>query len=291
MDIPKSTKIFKEVDNKKVIAISYSQLNMFLQCPQKWKKSYWDGIVFDGKFEALEYGSCIHETYEYYAKNKAIGKTLELAEIQESFNQNFNEKEIPFSTEEEKTKAILDGSKAIERLTTNGGYIESLINKSTILGIEQEFILPINHVSDLNEDIFDCVYIFGAIDLILQKENEDIILIDHKSGKNKFVKSKLLEDWQFPIYGMYIKEKYGKLPKRCFYNFTRLGDFQEVKLDEEGITQTKKLIKNTVTKMYNGKKYECKPSPLCYWCEFSKTKHDMCESSSEWTPADKKGAK
>lgn len=289
MDLPETTRIFKDVNGAKSLAISYSQLDMFLKCPERWKKCYWDGVSFgDGSYEALEYGSCIHETYEYYAKNKAIGRKVELAEIEGVYSSIFEGHEIPFETQESKEKAWLDGSKAIKRLSCNDGYVESLINKSTILAVEEEFILPVNHVVEIGDDLFDCVYIFGAIDLVLEKSSGDIIIVDHKSGKKKFAKDKLAEDLQFPIYGRYILEKYGRLPKKCLYNFTRLGDFQEVIITPERLKEVDKFIKTTITRMYNGRKYKANPTPLCYWCDFSKTKHNICEFSSDWIPKDKR---
>lgn len=284
MNIPKDTKIFKQINGENVLAISYSQLSTFLQCPMKWKLSYLDGIRFDEQYEALDYGLCIHETYEYYAKNKAVGKKLELAEMEGVFNNIFTEKDIQFSDEKSEQQAILDGMSAIKRLTDNGGYIESLINKSTILAVEEEFILPIQHVVDIDDNLFDCVYVFGAIDLILEKSNGDIVIIDHKSGKTKFKKDKLETDLQFPLYGNYINKKYGKLPKKCFYNFTRLSDFQEVILDEDKIIESEKTVKNIINRMYNGNTYKPVPTPLCYWCDFSKTKHKTCKASSDWIP-------
>lgn len=288
MEFLESTKIFKELDGKDVLAISYSQLDMFLKCPHRWKLSYLDGIRFDGVYEALEYGTCIHETYEYYAKNKSIGKRLEFAEMEEFFVENFNNKEIPFEKEEDKDKAINDANNALKRLSDSSGYIEKLINKCDIIGVEEEFILPVDVIIDVNDNLYENVYIYGAIDLILRTESGDIIIIDHKSGKKKFDKGKLSEDLQFPIYAKYIKEKYGVIPKRCFYNFTRIADFQEVKVTEEIIKETQQFIKNTIKRMYNFNKYKSNPTPLCYWCDFSKSKHDICEGSSDWLPKDKR---
>lgn len=246
---------------------------------------YWCGISDkDQRYQALEYGSAVHETLEYYFKNKQEDKYIELAEIGEYFDDRMIEHDIPFESKEEETTAYQQGVNMLERLVNKSTELDKLLNSCKVIGVEKDFVIPIESGVTIGDEFFDTVYIVGYIDLILQDSDGELIIIDHKSGKKKFDSKKLKTNLQFPIYALYCLQEYGKLPKKCLYNFTRLGVSQEVFVDDERIKESLIQIKQGFRQMYKSAKYKGNPSPLCYWCDFGHRGLDICGHCSDWKP-------
>lgn len=263
------------MEDTNIVFSSYSQIEKYLQCPYSWFLKYVEGIKDETKSEYLEYGLAVHETLEVYFKyKKKYNKVMPLDKILETYNRHFIKHNIPFEQPESEIEALIEGKITLERLYNPSNDLEKLFEKAKILGVETPF-----------EIVIDGITIKGFIDLILGLDDK-IYLIDHKSGGKLFDKSKLQTNLQFPIYAIAIKNMFNKLPDKCFYNFTKLHKFQEVIVDDDRINKSVEEIKKVFKKMLN-KKYNPKPCPLCYWCDFGLYKLNICQYSSDWRPKQK----
>lgn len=238
---------------------------MYLQCPRRWKMKYIDNMRFDHKVKHLEYGLAVHETYE-----KFFADQPEMGELIDYFKKNSEEREIPFDSPVEEMEFMMEAEIAFNALYDPQSDIEKLMVESEIVGIEEDF-----------EYELDGVTILGFIDLIV-RDDMGLVCIDHKSGK-PIKADKLKTDWQFPIYAMAIKEKYGEYPYAYYYNYPRFHDFKRVTIPESRIELTKEEIKKTFKKMAR-KSHSAKPTPLCYWCDYGKYHGGQCKASSNWKP-------
>lgn len=304
------------------LVTSYSQIDKFSKCPYNWELKYIDGIDIEVKSKHLEYGLAVHEILEHIYKtiqsnqnNFLIDtgmeepKELDIDEIKSMFLQVLKEREVPFDSEEERTEWTNAGLDMIDSLLLKETEFSKMMLESEILGVELPFelpieIMPVNIIDPETGEAntYDTVWIIGFIDLVLRTP-EGIVIIDHKSGGKKFDKAKLRTDLQFPIYAMAIKHIYGELPVKAYYNFTRLGIYQEVKIAEVVTPEMEeKMDKRGAKEIYClspedaereirqiFQKMSCSerpanPSPLCYWCDYGYHLYGICTKSSQWQP-------
>ncbi|MGE6227589.1 RecB family exonuclease [Paenibacillus chitinolyticus] len=287
------------------LVTSYSQLDKYLTCPFSWFLKYIEKIQSDIKAKALEYGLAVHETMEFYFEMQKLGVFVPQGELVKYFFKTFKEHEIPFDSEDEEKDYYKEGIIAIDRIFNPVNEVERVMvdPENVILGVEEDFELEVELLSPIQVAYIDDaghpqileadrVYIIGFIDLVMRTK-EGIVVIDHKSGKTLFDKHKLAENLQFPIYAMAILKKYGELPVRSYYNFTKLHKCQVLKLeaksekdhvlDEARLIRSKAEILGIFKKM-NRPKHTAKPSFMCYWCDYSKHKLNVCKRSSDFKP-------
>lgn len=297
------TRIFKEYDfgdgEKKYLAISYSQLEVFLNCPYRWFKYYLLGQGESSSTESTELGTAIHSSIEEFCQAKQEGKVWEIAEAIELVEHKLNDRKITFEPKMDKEIVQQHLDMAVD-LVQGENALGKLLKQCDVLAQELEFKLRVKLPFDVIYDgeTYNEVVLNGFIDLLL-KDNKtgEIIVIDHKTSKKMFDKDKLHFNYQLPIYQLVILQLYGRLPSRCLYYFTRFNEFQEVTPlvlkdeDSEILTYYKsgrnkgkpKYIRKSVNMiehelieifraMYapeNIGSYTSKPTALCSWCNFS----------------------
>lgn len=264
-----------------VLYSSYSQLDLYERCPYQWYLKYIEGDRTAIVSKYLEYGSAIHETLEELFKMLCNGEKPELQEITRRYHHYIKIHEIPFDSYEEEMEYVMEGLLMLERLYEPKNELEKLMMTSKIIGVEKEFKVNV-----------DGVDIIGFIDLVLRTD-DGIVLVDHKSGKSLFDKTKLQTNLQFPIYAMAMKNEYDELPYKCFYNFTKLHKFQEKLLTANDVHEAEVRIKKLFKKMGKPKdrkpEHKPKPSYLCYWCDYGLYNTSICTYSSGWKPKTHKG--
>lgn len=291
------------------LVTSYSQIDKYQNCGYSWFLKYIEKIRVDIKAKALEYGLAVHETFEFYFEMSKLGVFVPQDEMIKYFNKVFKDHEIPFDDEAEEEANLKEGIVAVDRIYIPINEVEKVMvdPDNEIIGVEEDFEVTIELPSfikvaylDENGDPqileTDQVTIIGFIDLVM-KTKEGIVVVDHKSGKTLFDKHKLNENLQFPIYGMAIKKKYGVLPVRYYYNFTKLHKGQVLKLERETekdfILDQDRIDRSVIEiikvfKKMNKEKHTAKPTFLCYWCDYSKYKGGQCARSSDFKPKNAK---
>ena len=289
----KHPRLIKDIGGIDRLAVSYSQIETFMQCPHRWHKTYVENIEKDIKTEALEYGSAIHETLEWFFKNRCRPTPMQCAK---EFEMRAKSKDIPFVDVASQLESMRDAILMIEWITgvfqkvhVDMSPLEKCLFNMRAIGIEEGFALDykLPFPVTLDGTTYDNVAINGSIDLHLQHEDKHVV-IDWKSGRKLFDAKKLQTNLQHPIYSMYIMRHYGNgLPVRNYYVFTRTQEYQKVNVDMERIKQSVSILSNTFAKMYDFESDENNkphPSPLCYWCEHK----DECEFKSDYHPKEKK---
>lgn len=294
------TRIFKEMNlgsgEKKYLAISYSQLNTFLQCPLRWKMYYLLGKGESSDTESTQLGTQVHSFIEEFCAKKQHGYEWSVGEATELMEDKLDQRTITFK-EDEDEDIVWQHLGVAKSMVEEDKGLGALLKHCDVLAQELEFKLKFNlpfTVVYKGEEYHE-VIINGFIDLLLKdKETGGLIVVDHKTSKKKFDKEKLYHDYQFPIYELVILNLYGRLPEKCYYNFTRFNELQEVHplvTDEKDAVvvdyytrgknkgkpknkiKTVKEIEDELTevfrKMYTLGTYEANASALCSWCQFS----------------------
>lgn len=335
MTIPDTNLLTKTIDGEKKLAVSYSQIDMFVGCPMKWYKTYVEGNRSTEKTEALSYGTVMHGTLEWFFKNLCRPSADDTAR---KFEELAEKEEIPFESMYSQVESMRDAllmigwvtglfereGKTFKREWSTLSPIEKVIRGSYPAGVEEGFNLPYKLPLSVTvgDNTYDKVIITGSVDWrgeFKTRDDKIIYTIDWKSGRKKFGQDKLDHNLQHPIYSFYILRKYGKLPAMCSYVFTRFRESQEVKVDMDKVKRSSSELTGILRDMYDfdnegvteydahmrtktggffktrmrlpdamPRNMEPKPSPLCYWCDFSVHKKGGCPFSSEWEPSDKK---
>lgn len=266
--------------------VSYSQLDLFSQCPRRWMYRYIEKIPENSDSDALIYGTAVHSLLENLFLEKKDGKVPDLTTAL-----------VPLKG----TPLYEEAQEEIRKFQNAQGFYQPFFQQGVdILGVETPFTLRIPTV--IHEEEVD-VLIRGYIDLIY-RDIEGIHVVDHKTGKRFFQKKKRRENLQLPIYFWAVEELFGESPVDGIYHFTRLEDTQKALytprltqemvdiMDQRGaktiwakpIKRAKQEIIKIVKQMNNDKaRQKACPTPLCYWCSFK----EICPHKSPWQPKEK----
>lgn len=268
MTIPDNHLLCKEIDGKKVLATSYSQIDTFVQCPYRWYKTYVEGYRSAEKHEATSYGTVIHKTMEYFFKNGCLPSYEDMSK---AFNYYADQEQIPFSDIKSQIVAMQQAARLIRWVVglferdAAGNFkkgwpdltpMEKVIRGSRPAGVEEDFVLPYKLPKALTLDgvTYDKVHIIGSVDWRGEYKTKDrtvIYTIDWKSGKSLFDDDKLQHNLQHPIYSFYILKKYGALPDMCSYFFTRTLENQNVKVDKDRLMRSVGELNTILADMYD----------------------------------------
>lgn len=189
-------------------------------------------------------GKLAHSILERYAKGE-----LELFELSEVFEKEFQEtvtEKFPKFFKDLRSIYYNDTLKYFNNFEGFGNY--------KILAVEDRF----------KTEIDDWIFI-GIIDLLLEDENGNIIIEDHKSKssfKNKAEQKKYAR--QLYLYAHYIIKKYGKRPIKLVFNMFRKQDLVEIPFSDEDYNEALSWARNTVTKIREEEDY--KPTYDEFFC-------------------------
>lgn len=156
------------------------------------------------------------------------GKPITVDEMKIIYNELFPM--IEFPNEEMQQEYFDQGNMFIETLPEQ--------DWSKVVGLEDEFEI------DLGMGLPPIV---GFIDK-LEKDENGYIVTDYKSSK-VYTAQAILKKNQLPLYGMACYLKYGELPYKYVYHFTRFNKKVEVEVPIERLTQAKNAIAFTHSKM------------------------------------------
>lgn len=297
------SRIFKEYDfgdgKRNYLAISYSQLSTFIQCPRKWFSYYLCGKGHSSDTESTELGTQIHAAIEEFCYKKSQGYEWTIAESVKLVETNLNKRNIKFKEVDD--EIIVDQHLNMAKSLVEGMQgLGELLQHCDVLAQELEFKLcfklPFSVMFGGNE--YKEVIINGFIDLLLKDRNTGgLIIIDHKTSKKIFSEDKLWSDYQFPIYQLVVLQLYNRLPEKCYYYFTRFDELVEVhplvledkdskvvkyfrsgknkgkpKYKIKSVGEIEKELTKIFKNMYCPKKltdYTPNATALCSWCNFS----------------------
>lgn len=288
---------------KELPRLSYSSLNMFVQCPMRYKLRYIDDNKSAVEALHLELGNILHKALEI--KYRSI-----INEKDVNYNELFDVIEMGVAEETEKDKGkFLNGLKQLREKYGNELFEEvdakSGLSYNEKLDIFFEYIQEDVDTSEWKpiavelpfEFVFEDKVIFhGFIDRIDQNLNGELRVVDYKSSNKLFSDKDLTTPLQMVIYALACKEIYNKIPVEYQYDMILLGEKQYVTSKgflERGVKKIQKILDDMEWCLAIDE-WIPKPSPLCYWCEFSETNPNaewytkgLCEYYCLWTPESK----
>ena len=203
--------------------LSHSQLFTYLNCSLK----YWFAYVLQAPKAhssiALHFGGAIHKALEaYYLALQQTGEVLPLPELESAFTrklyQGIEQAGVPILYKKDMpdtASAIAMGKKMLQNFhneTSLDGYI--------IEAVELALSAPLYNHKGEHMDI----QLVGYIDLLLRDDKENLVVIDHKTAKQKKSQSAVDSDLQMTAYSYLLASNRYVFPKsevQCRFDVLR----------------------------------------------------------------------
>lgn len=263
IDISLVQKKFYDVGPKKInMRISYSSLECFQNCPQKYKFSEIDKIKEPKSKEAV-FGSYIHEVLHWFYKNDPHFPTLE--NLLAYYQEHWSDKKI-FKWEDEKTEKeyLNSGIDMLKR------YYETNADQNLIImDLESRFEAVIDETP--NETGGKHI-LSGIIDRIDKLADGTFEIIDYKTGKRMPSKDQLENNLQLSIYAIGLKERWPKInvsDLRLTLYYLKPGEKLVIRKQESDLERIRNQVIGIIHEIQNSS-FEPRTTPLCNWCGFKK---------------------
>ena len=275
--------------------MSYSKTETYSSCPYKYKLTYVDKHFINQPSIATDFGTLIHYVEETIARTIKSGQELNyrklmnllydgdkennvkgIDELKKLYPEDFKTPDKNGRTYEEKLETYVDsGICRLEDYLASNPELE-------IIAAEEPFEVEYRG------------YIFhGFIDRIFKnKVTNEYIIEDIKTYSAPLKKDALTTPLQFVIYTLAWENKYPNAKIKCAYELPLCNCKQPA--------GTKGFVDRGLKKLDNlldgieAKEFAPNPSPLCYWCAFSKTNpnqpeeaKNLCPYFSHWTRENK----
>ncbi|UFX82810.1 RecB family exonuclease [Candidatus Absconditicoccus praedator] len=254
---------------------SFSQVQVFNQCPLKYRYQYIDKIKLQQQEETadLALGDIVHKTLEKLYEDVNNFRKVQLDELIDYYHNLWQQKikhfeehgsEIKIKTNCELDDFIRRGEKYITTYFETNQPFDNI----KVVSTEQ------NIYFDIDEDI----KFRGIIDR-LDKVGNDFVINDYKTNKNLPTQQKQEYIEQLTLYGLGIQQKYGKYmdnvrAKLHFLHFEIEDEWLITKeLLDEVVQKYKKIIDDIQNKRFYfnmGDKEQFEPveNQGCRFCEY-----------------------
>lgn len=293
----------------KIEKYSYTRLSQYENCPFCYDLKYNQKKFISAESLVTAMGTLIHHIEEKISRSLREGKAPNYKDLIEELHYINFPKRNPYDTEGDifgieilKERFKKDYYAISEKSGLN--YPAKVNQYIANIDRQEKFLLANPHLEIFDvekpfEFDFQGKVLKGKIDRIIKYKNENKYQIyDIKTRDRLFEKEDITTPLQHVVYGMALKDMLGleEEPAEYFYDLVFLQVLQPA--------GTKGFIKRGKTKLekifnaIQSQDYSPKPSPLCYWCDYSNTNpnvalegQNLCPYYSLWTPSDRKNFK
>lgn len=239
--------------------ISYSSIDTYNQCPQKYKFQEIDHIRVPKSKEAV-FGTVVHDSLKFMFQKDPLFPTLD--EVIDYFRNKWPEG--AFNSSAESSIFFDEGVKMIKNF-----YKKNSPWNFSIVDLESHFEVPI-------EADNGAVHILaGKIDRIDKLNDGEYEIIDYKTGKRMPSQDSLNSDLQLSLYSLGLQKRWPHLKpnniKLSLY-FLKHGEKLSTVSNEETTGKAKSHVLKTIfdieEKLRKNSVFEPMPGPLCDWCGY-----------------------
>lgn len=227
--------------------VSYSQINMYGNCPLQYKYKYVLNVPTLPN-HALSFGSTIHATLKDFHTKKMFDPKVSFNDLTEIYKRNWEP--LGYTDEDHRTAQFESGVSLLKR------YFEKHVHDSTKpIALEKNFNVT-----------FDGIKFTGKIDRIDPLGNGSVEIVDYKTGSSKSQKD-VDKDDQLTFYAIAVKEAMNLIPEKLTYYFLETGEQVTTTRNEEQLKKAKEKVKEVVDKMKSGE-FKANPGMICEWCDY-----------------------
>ena len=249
-ELPKSA--LQEIPEGKLISLSYYQIDDYLTCPLKYK--YVNILrVPIMEHHTVIYGRAMHEAVSQYLLCKLEGKKIEMHDLLNCFETNFDPQGfLDVSHQEERSRI---GREALIRF-----YKDEERRNLTPKSIEEKFSFVIGNNK-----------IAGRFDRI-DMEHDGAVIMDFKTSAIKTQENadkRVKESKQLALYALAYQYRSGVLPVAVALYFLESGIIGRYELSEDDLEDVKKDILK-VSAGIRQQSYPAKPEyKACTYCAYN----------------------
>jgi putative RecB family exonuclease len=186
-------KLVESMKNR--LHISFSQLNMFLNCPLKYKFKYVEGQKPDTIGSGLIFGKAIHESAAVYYRSIMDGdiapESVADQVFEEAIQKSLDESPVTFKKGEDQASILTKGKELISLL-----YKRERTNK--VLLVEHPVATMLT--DDITGEVSDNMALFGILDLVEEDDEGNRIIVDLKTSATRYDDFKVQSDQQMTFY-------------------------------------------------------------------------------------------
>ena len=260
---------------------SYSKINLYEDCPFKYKLQYVDGnYVYIGSI-ATEFGTAIHECEEAIAKCIQSNMPINYVQIKNDFILKCIDLQIKYTNDfyTEDNKSSRNYKDKMYYYLEHGIYrLENFMREHPtyqIVGVEQKFSFDFDEQHQFS----------GAIDRIFyDTQYNNYIIHDIKSWAVEAKEEDLKTPLQFVVYSLALKNIFNCSldDVSCEYDLPLVDKIQPGGTSgyiSRGINKINKLFTEI-----SSEDYTPHPTPLCNYCNFCRTNPDAIEPYKNLCP-------
>jgi len=242
--------------------LSYSALDTFKQCPQKYKFQYVDRIPAPKSKDAI-FGTLVHSALKYYHEPNRLAPLTE-EELLNFWLQNWD-------------ASVFDDQRLEATLFAQGVQIlKNYFAKNSgldfdVLALETPFEAPVTFGQDAH-------FVTGKIDRIDKLNDGGFEVIDYKTTKKMPAQKSVDEDLQLAIYHIGVANRWPSLvqenrPIKTSLYFLKHGEKLSTTKTNVSLENTQETIARLFEKIktaHEQQKFDPLPNPLCDWCAYQK---------------------
>jgi ATP-dependent helicase/DNAse subunit B len=191
----------KREDFERYLHISYTQLNTYLKCPQKYEFQYVRGIQWEFIPEYFPFGRAIHEAAKLFYKTlKETGQRIPLVDLTQHFKQTWDKEtqgnNIRYKEHQNRDTTREKGTQLVKVFYEN-------VAPQRIIGVEVPFSVDL--VLEETGEVLPCK-LSGIFDLIESDEEDTLVIVELKTSSKRFSDDQLDLDLQGTLYSYALKQ-------------------------------------------------------------------------------------
>lgn len=254
---------------------SYSAIDTYLQCPQKYKFQEIDRVSpRPPKSKEAIFGSLVHNTLKFMFERNPLYPTLD--EVVSYFREHWPGRDTFLAeikndplkrawTEEEEKIVFEDGVRMLKRF-----YEKNAPWNYNVVDLESRF-----EVTLADEKTGETHILAGIIDRIDKLPDDSYEIIDYKTSKRMPSQDAVHRNRQLALYSLGLQKRWPHLAaediKLSLY-FVKHGEKLSTKATQESTVEARgellKTINEIQERIRGNKAFEPMPSILCNWCEY-----------------------
>ncbi len=225
--------------------ISHSKEACYKECPGKYKLRYIDKVPEDPESDkgAMQFGSFIHEVFEYGVSASTMDELY-------SLGKQFKDK--------------YEFSKSYDKLIKPcyENFLRLNAQLTETIAAEQKIVL----------ETTDGYEIIAIIDRVVKGKNDEILILDYKTGRNEKTKHDLFSDRQLQKYTLAVHKHYdipiNKIAAGHFY--PRTNNLVVLKYLPHQILAEQRKTTQTIWEIRKNKKtdFPFTKNRYCNWCSY-----------------------
>lgn len=252
---------------------SYSAIETYLQCPQRYKFQEIDRIRVPKSREAI-FGTLVHNTLRFMFRQDPLFPTLE--EMVSYFREHWPSRDVfeqesrhdPLKrgwTEEEEKAYFEEGVRVLKAF-----YERNAPWNFTVVDLESRFEVLMQDAKTGENHV-----LAGVIDRIDKLPSGTYEIIDYKTAKRMPSQAALDKNLQLSLYSLGLQKRWPHLAteqiKTSLY-FLKHSEKLTAQITSDVVEKTKNHVLETIVdiqeRIRSGKEFEPMPSALCDWCGY-----------------------